>query len=108
MSRRRFVISLNSTTVEQQKAFVQYLTNQKLPYWHWLHSTWLIIDHKREYTASSWRDILQLYFPKVHCMVIQLNGEDDTWSGFGPASEENNMFNWIKDGWKSKNNHLLN
>ncbi len=97
--KKRFIVALNASSPEQQKAFRKYLESSGLGWWHWLDKLWLISNPKVDLTASNVRDSLNNFFPGVNCMVFELRGNDDTWSGFGPSSEKNNMFDWIKRNW---------
>jgi len=107
MNNKRFIISLNNTTRQQQKEFADYLTRTGVGFWHWLENTWLIVDRNNVFTAEQLREILDLFFPKVHNLVIQLNHYNDTWAGFGPSGDNKNMFNWLNTTWKENNNNLL-
>lgn len=98
--KKRFIVSLDSETPEQEKEFVEYLRSNGCGWWHWINNTWMIVDSKGEQTASRLRDDLDKIFPAVRKIVFELRGTDDTWSGFGPTGKEQNMFNWIKKNWK--------
>ena len=98
--KKRFIVLLDSTNVEQDKAFLAYVKAQKFGYWHWLSTSWLIADSKGKDTAQKIRDTIKETHPGVHNLIIELNENGDTWSGFGPTSDTRNMFDWIKKNWK--------
>ncbi|MEQ4624758.1 hypothetical protein [Providencia manganoxydans] len=98
--RKKFIVALNSTTEEQQKNFIELIRKKGLSWWHWLDGTWLIVDSSGELTATELRDECKIAFPSVHLLVIEINANEDTWSGFGPSDDDNNnMFRWIHDTW---------
>jgi hypothetical protein len=69
-------------------------------WWHWLSNTWLISDANGNLKASFLRDNVVEIFNKEHAFVIEIRKNDDTWSGFGPNTEEKDMFKWINENWK--------
>lgn len=101
--KKRFIVALNSETLEQGKEFVEYLRKNNLGWWHWISNTWLIVDSKGKLTAASFRDDLNEIFPNVRKIVLELRGADDTWSSFGPTTPNENMTSWIRKNWKGKN-----
>jgi hypothetical protein len=96
---KRFIISLDKTTNSQEKEFIEYIKENRYGWWHWLSHTWLIVDSRDYLNAAKLRDKLDEIFPSVYNLVIELRSKDDTWSGFGPTSEEKNMFNWLEKNW---------
>ena len=100
MMKKRFIISLNSKTPEQEQVLVEYLKSSGYGWWHWLNNTWLIVDKKGTSSARRFRDELGRLLPGVRNVVFELRGHDDTWAGFGPSGGEQNMFEWIKKNWK--------
>jgi hypothetical protein len=98
--KRRFVVCINEANAEHDKNFIQFLNENKLGYWHWLNNTWLIVDENDSFNANSIRDKVKVLFNNEHNLVIEINDQGDTWSGFGPNGEGKNMFSWIKRNWK--------
>jgi hypothetical protein len=98
--KKRFIICINKSTKEQDEKFIEFIKSNKLAWWHWLSSVWLISDKKGIYTASTFRDEARRIFDDQHNLVIELNAEKDTWSGFGPKLENKSMFTWLKNNWK--------
>ena len=50
--------------------------------------------------ASEIRGKVTEFFPGIHNLVLELRSDGtDTWAGFGPKSDDKNMFNWILQHW---------
>jgi|GEM_PF-842201 hypothetical protein len=100
--KRRFVILLDRSTPEQNKAFIEFLKTSDINgYWHWLNNSWLIATYNLEITGAQIRDKIKEIFPDVNNMVLVLNEDGtDTWAGFGPKSEDRDMFRWLRTNWK--------
>lgn len=96
---KRFIVGVDSSTEEQDKAFLSFVKSHGLGWWHWLENFWLITDSSDQLTASDIRDELGKTYPGVHKLVIELSDSGDTWSGYGPKSEKRNMFNWLNETW---------
>ena len=56
---------------------------------------WLLVDSSGQMTASILRDKICKLYSENRVMVIELDGDRDTWAGFGPTQPKN-MFDWIK------------
>ncbi len=95
--KKRFVISTNIATAQQNEAFKAFLNANNLGWWHWLVTTWLIIDWRGQWNAHSLRDAVRQIYPGLFCLVIEVPPWD--WAGFGPASAPRDMFQWIRDYW---------
>lgn len=100
--KKRFIVTTNPTTVEQDEVFQRWINDQGFGWWHWLNQTWLLIDFSGRWTASEIRDRLLEGIPKLRCLVIELNESGDTWAGFGPTAAGQDMFSWIRSAWKAK------
>ena len=92
--KKRFIIGIGSSTDAQNKEFFRYLNKHHLNWWHWISNFWLIVDENGQLSASRLTDDLGEIYPNVNTIAIELEGDSDTWSGFGPAGEDNekNMF----------------
>lgn len=101
--KKRFIIALDSSTDEQDKKHVAFIKENGLGWWHWITNTWMIVDNSGKFDAKKLRAELRKIYPGVNMMVFELSEEGDTWAGFGPNTEKNNMFSWIKRNWKKKN-----
>ncbi len=97
--RKRFVVALDSNTQEQNDQFKDYIRVHRLGWWYWIDGFWLLIDSSGELTAKKLRTDLGKIYSNVHKLVLELKGNDDTWSGFGPTSEDKNMFSWLNRNW---------
>lgn len=95
---KRFAALLANCSKEEEDAVTQYVKN-KFGWWHWLPNVWLI-STSTDLTARKLRDDLQQIVPKKHMLILELSDTGhDTWSGFGPATDEQNMFAWIRKYW---------
>lgn len=99
--KKRFIISLNSSTDEQDQELIKFIKDNHLGWWHWITNTWLISDARGKFTAKTLRTELRKIFPGVYLMVFELSEEGDTWAGFGPTAEDKNMFTWVKNNWNN-------
>ncbi|PIF47479.1 hypothetical protein CLU96_4537 [Chryseobacterium sp. 52] len=99
--KKRFIICLNeNTSTEQDKLFINYINENKVAWWHWLATTWLITDTNGKLTASEIRSKLKEIFPNNYNMVFEFRDDKDTWAGFGKNNGDENMFEWIKNNWE--------
>ena len=95
--RNRYIVNITGEiSKEKNEAFLQFIKNNKLAWWHWLSNTWLIVDTKSKIDLVSLRDKTKEIF-KADNLIIQVN--DGKWAGFGPNNEERNMFTWLKNNW---------
>lgn len=95
-----YIISLDKSTADQEKLFIEYLNSKKWIYWHWISGTWLI---KSEVSIIELNSLVMEKFPGVRFIVNRL--DVGTWRGFGPKSEDpdgRNMFRWLHNHWKPK------
>src|SRR5262245_55414180 len=97
--KNRYIICINNSTEQQEKKFIEYIKSYGLGWWHWLNNTLLLTDPKGKLNAGMIRDSLRDIFPDENILVIEINATKDTWSGFGPNTEEKNMFTWLKKHW---------
>ncbi|MBG0624982.1 hypothetical protein I4P27_11140 [Enterobacter roggenkampii] len=102
--RRKFAVALDSSTVEQNKKLKEFIEENGLGWWHWINNFWLLTDAKGNFSAQSLREKLNEIYPGVHLLVISLDKDGESWSGYGPKNETKNMFNWLKDTWDKKLN----
>lgn len=96
--KRRFVIGTQNTTKDHEQLFINNLRAHSLIWWHWLPNTWLVIDLQGLKKSSDIRAIFKEVVPNINCLVIEVDSPSK-WSGFGPASEDRNMFRWIHNNW---------
>lgn len=97
--KKRFVVALDSYTDIQNNEFKSYIKDNGYGWWHWINGFWLLVDNTGDLTAKKLRDDLAVIYPGVHKLILELRGDDDTWSGFGPKTENKDMFSWLKKNW---------
>lgn len=98
--KKRFVICINDATKAQEEAFISFIRDHNLSWWHWLSNLWLLSDKEGKLTAAQIRDELKTIFYNKQNLVLEITNEKDTWAGFGPNTDERNMFTWLKKNWK--------
>lgn len=96
--KKRFIVSTNLATNQQNEAFKTFIRANNFGWWRWLIGTWLIIDWTGQWDVGSIRDALQVTCPGVNCLVIEVP-RGDTWAGFGTTADPHNMFRWIENYW---------
>lgn len=97
--KKRFVVALDSHTGAQDVKFKEYVKNAGYGWWYWIDGFWLVVDATGSQSAQKFREDLSVIYPGVTLMVIEINGNNDTWAGFGPNGEDKNMFTWLKENW---------
>ena len=100
MSRKRFVIILNSaTSKEQNDRFINWVENEGLTWWHWVGNSWLIVGNT-SLGAPDVRNKANSIF-RMRNFVQEIHGPCGSWAGFGPKGTGNkdNMFTWLKKNW---------
>jgi hypothetical protein len=100
--RKRFVVLLSPARKPAHDKFLAWVRKAELSWWHWMNGSWLLVDTKGQHTASEIRDAVTESFGNARCLVLELRGEDDTWSGSGPARPKKNMFDWVRRAWRAK------
>ena len=103
--KKRFVVCYSDNIPkEKEMHFIQFIKDNKLGWWHWISNMWLLVDSSGQMTASILRDKICKLYSENRVMVIELDGDRDTWAGFGPTQPKN-MFDWIKQ--KSLSNSII-
>jgi hypothetical protein len=98
----RFIVSTDELTNEQAKAFIAYLREHNCGWWHYLPNTWLIDADDGAITVDVLVDkLVDEIAPKKYCLVHRLGDEFD-WKGYGPATKDRNMFNWLDKNWSTR------
>lgn len=97
--KKRYIVCINSSTKEQDQKFLTYLRDNGFGWWHHLKNTWLIVDLDGTSKINDIRDVTRESYDKEYTMVFQLNEGEGTWSGYGPSSDNKNMFKWIRENW---------
>ena len=94
---RYFVIGTDAMKPDQSDSIRKWAQAQTA-WWHWIDGLWLIISTNDNMDVGSIRDKLRELAPGVSQLVLEVNPE--SWSGFGPKSENRNMFTWLNANWK--------
>jgi len=98
--KNRFIVCVNKSTEIQEKEFFDACAVRGFGWWHYLSNTWLLVREGDNIAVAEIRDLVIKYFDDEYNMVFKLNENEGTWAGFGPASEDKNMYKWIWDYWK--------
>lgn len=96
--KKRFVVLVNDQNQEQEKSFIAYLNRNNCGWWHWLENSWLIVDLSGILTPDIIRDEVNKISPNSYSLVVEVP-MNKNWSGFGPNSENSNMFKWLHESW---------
>ena len=99
--KKRFIVCVDMPMKEEDNAFLDYVKSKGLGWWHWINGVWLLVDSNGKSTASEIRDATGKHFNNRNRLVIELDKDGDTWSGHGPKSQDNDMFDWIHRNWHS-------
>lgn len=95
--RNRYIVNITGEiSKEKSQAFLQYIKDNNLYWWHWLSNTWLIVDTQSKIDLTSLRDKTKEIF-KADNLIIRV--DQGNWAGFGPNGENRNMFTWLKENW---------
>ena len=97
--KKRFVIIIEVSTKEQNDAFLAWIKAEKLGWWHWFQNTWLLSNPAGSLRASGIRDKLRECFGTANTLVLELKNGEDTWAGFGPKTDDKDMFKWLRKNW---------
>jgi hypothetical protein len=98
--KKRFIVLIEDTsTKEQNDAFIEWIRTSGLGWWHWFQNCWLLVDSNGIQSAADMRSSLKAIYGSANTFVIELSDGQDTWAGFGPTSDQKNMFTWIHKNW---------
>ncbi len=96
--KKRFLVAVSSVTSSDQEK-INDLFRDKYGWWHWIDGFWLVIDSKGELTPEVISNMINDAKPNARRLVMEIN-DWESWFGYGPNSEEKNMFRWLKETWK--------
>ena len=99
--KKRFIIFIEDSTKEQNDSLLDWIRSENIGWWHWFQGSWLLSNARGHLSASVIRDKLKQIYGTSNTFVIELNNGGDTWSGYGPDTDQKNMFTWIKKNWSS-------
>ncbi len=101
--KKRFIVAIQGMTAEQEQAFADFLDSKSCGWWHWIYNFWLVVDPSETLTAASLRDEINTISPGLKRLVVDVTeSRRAVWAGYGPSSEERNMFNWLREDWDSE------
>ena len=98
--KRFFVIGIDPISKEESEGIEDWLSASEVNWWHWIDGLWLVVSHDPNLSVSDIRDNVRTISNNTTSLVVEL--EPVTWSGFGPRSEKQNMFTWIRKNWKKE------
>jgi hypothetical protein len=87
-----FVVGIEPMTAEQDRSFIEYLRGLRVGWWHWIPNFWLVTGNT-EAGCSEIRDELDRIAPGNTNLVLEV--DPINWAGFGPTTDERNMFVWL-------------
>ena len=94
---RFFIIGIDPITKEHFLAIEAWVKEKDVGWWHWIDGMWLIVSSDPTLSVTSIRDQLKEVANGVTNLVVEI--DPITWSGFGPESEQRNMFTWLHKYW---------
>jgi hypothetical protein len=97
--KKRYVVAVSDLSADDERLFREYIGENRFGWWHWIDNFWLLTDPSEKSSAAEVRDFLRNLPSSRRCIVMELEGVDKTWSGFGPNSPKS-MFEWIKGAWR--------
>jgi hypothetical protein len=97
---KRYIVCVDNSTVDQEKEFLEYLRENNFGWWHHLNNTWLLAKATKNSEKEGIRDNVRKIFMNENNMIFELNSDESSWAGFGPNTEDSDMFKWIKKNWK--------
>jgi hypothetical protein len=98
--KKRYVVLVEEATKAQDDAFLSWVREEKIGWWHWMSSAWLLSDSKGRFSAGEIRNKLKETHGTATTLVLELRNGGDTWAGYGPKRGEKSMFDWIKKAWR--------
>ncbi len=97
--KRRFVVTVNGLTKDQERSFIEHIRELGLAWWHWIDNFWLLVDRHDKTNVTELRDALKRFRGPSDAWFLKFP-EDVTWAGLGPKTEDSDMFKWIRSTWK--------
>jgi hypothetical protein len=97
--KKRFVVLIESSTKEQNDSFLGWIESENIGWFHWFQNTWLLSNPRGHLSASDIRSQVKQAYGSANTLILELQGTNDTWSGFGPNTEQKDMFKWVKRNW---------
>ena len=95
--KKRFVVAIDSMNKELDNKLLEYIKDNGFGWWHWIDNVWLLTTYKLDVSAVSIRNDLGYIIPNRK-IVIEVH-KSSAWAGYGPNTEEKNMFDWLHNTW---------
>lgn len=86
-----FIIVVDETTVRQRNRFTKFVEDTGSEVWHWMEPAWIIVDKRRNASASNWVKDATSSFPATS-RVFVADFSDRPWSAFSPPES----VDWLK------------
>lgn len=98
MADKKYIVSLSESTYKGELEFWKELGQiDGVTWWHWLPTTWLIVDSKNKLNVHYLTNMVENHFAGQPFLISQVKVE--TWRGKGTISTKKNMFDWLKKYW---------
>lgn len=95
---RKFAVGVSVMTKAQEEAFVSYLKERRVAWWHWIKGMWLVVDRRDSLSAKEIRDKLKEISHGGRSLVMEV-GDGSAWAGSGPKLDGKSMFKWMHETW---------
>jgi len=96
--KHRFVVAVENMTLSEDSAFVEWIREKNLGWWHWIPGFWLVASKPGNASTEEIRNQLRRITGRKDIIVLEI-GKPMTWSGYGPNMRERDMFKWIRGTW---------
>ena len=93
---KRFIVAVSGLTSEDEKAFIDFLSDCGVSWWHRIPNFWLLVDGDDKLSAKKIRDHLRGIEASTRAIVME-NRTEETWSGF--QGRDDNVFKWLHRNW---------
>lgn len=100
---RRFLATVDGMTVQEEAAFIEFLKESGVDWWHWTAGFWLMIDPKDQRNTIFFRDMLSTITNNKPCLVMNAD-KPEVWAGRGPSNA--NMFDWLRTKWPLESDEI--
>jgi hypothetical protein len=95
---KRVAVAAESLSTEQSNAFTNWVEAKGFGYWHWIDGFWLIVSPSGQIDLQVVAEKLNELSPSSNNLVLEVP-QPSGWYGYGPKSEQKNMFTWLKETW---------
>ncbi len=94
---KKFVLSTDPLTAQQEQALRDKLTN--MGFWHWLPNFWLLKSFDETMSAIKIQTMFTEIAPLARCLVVEVI-PTGTWSARArPDAQGNDMVTWLRSNW---------